>query len=633
MIDAFFTAAAFDTHMQRTHYIDPSVLNDMVGQRVTLCGWVENVRELHRDRLLFIKMRDIRGSVQIVFDADNNPSIIAPGSNVLQAARETTVESVISVSGTLRHRPPEMVNKAMETGSIELVVERYSLLSRAQQLPFQFINAEENVRLLHRYLDLRRPQLQRRLMMRSDALSAVKGYFHGRGFLEVETPTLFKSTPEGAREFLVATRHRGKFYALTQSPQQYKQLLMMGGLDRYFQIARCYRDESGRLDRQPEFTQIDVEMSFITQEDIYSLIEGLLGELWRRVLGVDIGAPFQRMPYGQVMERYGVDKPDLRLGMEIENVKDVFVDCKSDILRNLALSDSGHIFAFNARGLGSHASRKQMNDMQEEAKRAGAQGLITIKVHSGQKFSGPISEHLSPEEQKLLCDRLQLQDGDLLIICGGNDWENTLTPLGRVRILCGSLLQQHGILNLDPRDFRFLWVTDFPLFERSEEGQAGLFEGAGETALASMHHPFTAPHPDDMERLHTDPLSVRGQHYDIVLNGFEIGGGSIRIHDAQLQQHILQNMLRLGPERTKERFSHLLEAMSYGCPPHGGIALGFDRLMILLCQAVERSSQQLSLRDVIAFPKTATGNELMSNSPSTVEDALLKELHIQIKDE
>jgi aspartyl-tRNA synthetase len=614
----------FGDNYKRSHYCADVSKEELIGQYVQLNAWVENIRHLSQN-LIFLVLRDRSGKVQVVYQATDgvNDSLIAK-------LNELAVESVVFVRGQVRKRPGININETMLTGSYEIVLNDLVVLNEAIPLPLQLANAQDEELLLkYRYLEMRRPQLLNNLKIRSQALGIVRDYFvKDNGFLEIETPTLFKSTPEGAREYLVPTRHKGKFYALTQSPQQYKQLLMMGGVDKYFQIARCYRDETGRGDRQPEFTQIDLEMSFITQQDIYNLIEGIMKRLWKEILNVEVQTPFPHMKYKDALETFGSDKPDTRFGMQFVNVSEMFVQeqCGIGPINDTVQNPTGIIYAFKASKGARAFSKDSISTLQSEAKQKSKGTIYAYKY----PFSKSFSDKLTENQKHLLKEKLQLEDEDLVVFGFGTNWSQTLNALGRARLLVKKEMEEKQLLKLDPKQYNFLWVVDFPMFETEEGGQAGLETSQG---LSSMHHPFTAPHPDDIKYLidengnmstnFNDVTKVRGLHYDIVLNGVELGGGSIRIYNAALQRHVLQNILQLGEQRTQERFQHLLDALSYGAPPHGGIALGFDRLVAMLCHAN-------NIRQVLAFPKTATGNEPLSQAPSDVDEQQLKELHLKI---
>ncbi|MFM7816895.1 MAG: aspartate--tRNA ligase, partial [Verrucomicrobiota bacterium] len=454
-------------------------------------------------------------------------------------------------------------------------------------------------------------EMIRNLRTRSKVAIATRSYMDDQGFLEVETPTLFKSTPEGAREFLVPNRREpGTFYALPQSPQQFKQILMVGGVERYFQLARCYRDEDLRADRQPEFTQVDIEMSFIDREDIYALIEGLLKRVWKTALGMDIPTPFKRIAFEEALNRWGIDKPDTRFGMELVDFTDDFRTSSFKVFAG-AVANGGVVKALNAKGLAG-ATQGQIETMTEYAKSFGAKGLAFIKVENGE-WKSPIVKFFTDAEKAALTTKLGIEEGDLILFAA-DQWLNACEILGKIRLYCAEVLKAQGKLVIDPNRFDFLWVVDFPLLNYDKEMNRWY----------SSHHPFTAPVAEDIPLLTSDPKKVRGQHYDIVVNGVELGGGSIRIHQPEVQRTIFQDILAIPAEETQLRFGYMLEAFQYGAPPHGGIALGFDRMIAILCGTQ-------SIRDVIAFPKTAKGVDLMTASPSTVTGRQLRDLHLEVK--
>lgn len=594
--------------MKRTHHCNELRL-EHVGQRVTLCGWVHSRRDL--GGVVFIDVRDREGRTQVVFD----PSLV--GQELVDRASGLRPESVIRVSGSVRKRPEGTDNPKIATGQVEVLADTLDLFNTADVLPFPIddpaiaAQVSEELRLRYRYLDLRRPEMLRNLRVRHKAAFVTRQYMEEQGFIEVETPTLFKSTPEGAREFIVPCRTQpGLFYALPQSPQQFKQILMVAGIERYFQLARCYRDEDLRADRQPEFTQIDIEMSFVEREDIYALIEGLLKRIWKEVLGVDIPTPFPRMSYREAMNRFGTDKPDTRFGLELVDLTEDFRGSAFRVFAG-AVAAGGVVKALNAKGLAC-VTQGQMETMTQLARSFGLKGLAYIKVENGE-WKSPIVKFFTEQEKAALQTKLHIEEGDLVLFAA-DQWELACEVLGRIRLYAAELLTQMGRLSIDPDRYDFCWIEDFPLLSYDKENQRWY----------SSHHPFTAPVPEDIPLLRTDPHRVRGQHYDIVLNGVELGGGSIRIHQPEIQKLIFEEVLKIPPEETKLRFGYMLEAFRYGAPPHGGIALGFDRLCAILCKTP-------SIRDVIAFPKTAKGTCLMTDSPSTVSPKQLKELHIEVK--
>ncbi|HTB84591.1 MAG TPA: aspartate--tRNA ligase [Candidatus Sulfotelmatobacter sp.] len=600
--------------MKRTHHCN-ELRPAHIGQTVTLSGWVHSRRDL--GGLIFIDIRDREGRTQTVFD----PSDLS--KELFAQAAALRSECVISLTGKVRHRPEGTNNAKIPTGEVEVGVQSLEVLNMADVLPFQIDDPEaaakvaEDTRLQYRYLDLRRPEMARNLRLRSKVAIATRSYMDEQGFLEVETPTLFKSTPEGAREFLVPNRREaGTFYALPQSPQQFKQILMVAGVEKYFQLARCYRDEDLRADRQPEFTQVDIEMSFIDREDIYTLIEGLLKRVWKTALNIDVPVPFKRLSFEEALNRYGIDKPDTRFGMELVDFTAEFKGSKFGVFAK-CIDAGGVVKAINTRGLAG-ATQGQIETMTETAKGFGAKGLAYIKVEKGAdgatvEWKSPIVKFFSDAEKQALTTKLQIQEGDLILFAA-DQWLNACEILGKIRLYCADVLKTQGKLVIDPHQFNFLWVVEFPLLGFDRE----------QNRWYSSHHPFTAPVAEDVPLLKTDPKKVRGQHYDIVVNGVELGGGSIRIHQPDVQKTIFEELLAIPPEETKLRFGYMLEAFRYGAPPHGGIALGFDRLCAILCGTT-------SIRDVIAFPKTAKGTDLMTSSPSSVSAKQLRELYIEVK--
>ncbi|MBL9137694.1 MAG: aspartate--tRNA ligase [Verrucomicrobiales bacterium] len=594
--------------MKRTHHCS-ELRPAHAGQTVTLEGWVHSRRDL--GGVLFLDLRDREGRTQTVFD----PSDL--NAAVFDRATRLHSESVIRVTGRVRPRPAGTENAKIPTGQVEVMATGLEVLNDAEILPFSVDDPEvankvnEELRLKHRYLDLRRPEMIRNLRLRSKVAMATRAYMDEHGFLEVETPTLFKSTPEGAREFLVPNRREpGTFYALPQSPQQFKQILMVAGVERYFQLARCYRDEDLRADRQPEFTQVDIEMSFIEREDIYALIEGLLKRVWKTALGMEIPGPFRRISFEEALNRYGIDKPDTRFGMELVDFTEEFRASAFKVFAG-AIANGGVVKALNAKGLAC-ATQGQIETMTEYAKSFGAKGLAYIKVEGGE-WKSPIVKFFSPAEKQALTSKLGIEEGDLVLFAA-DQWLNACEILGKIRLYCADVLKQQGKLSIDPARFDFLWVVDFPLLSYDKELNRWY----------SSHHPFTAPVAEDIPLLKQDPKKVRGQHYDIVVNGVELGGGSIRIHQPDVQRTVFEEILQIPPEETQLRFGYMLEAFRYGAPPHGGIALGFDRLCAILCGTT-------SIRDVIAFPKTAKGTCLMTESPSPVTPRQLKELYLEVK--
>ena len=594
--------------MKRTHHCN-ELRPANIGQPVTLSGWVHSRRDL--GGLIFIDIRDREGRTQTVFDPSDLPK------ELFERAASLRSECVVQVTGKVRQRPAGTNNPRIPTGEIEVAVSGLDLLNGAEVLPFPVDDPEvaskvnEELRLKYRYLDLRRPEMARNLRLRSKVANATRFFMEEQGFLEVETPILFKSTPEGAREFLVPNRREpGTFYALPQSPQQFKQILMVAGVERYYQLARCFRDEDQRADRQLEFTQIDIEMSFIDREDIYQLVEGLLKRIWKTALNLDLVTPFKRMPFQEAVNRYGIDKPDTRFGMEIEDFTEEFRGSAFKVFSG-TVANQGVVKALNAKGMAG-ATQGQMDAMTELAKSFGAKGLAFIKVEGGE-WKSPIVKFFNEAEKSALTKKLRIEEGDLILFAA-DQWLSACEILGRIRLYCADILKAQGKLHIPSDQFDFLWVIDFPLLSFDKE----------QNRWYSSHHPFTAPVPEDVPFLKSEPKKVRGQHYDIVVNGTELGGGSIRIHQPELQKTVFEEVLQIPPEETRLRFGYMLDAFRYGAPPHGGIALGFDRLLAILCGTP-------SIRDVIAFPKTAKGTCLMTETPTTVSPRQLRDLHLEVK--
>jgi aspartyl-tRNA synthetase len=567
------------------------------GQTVQLCGWV--CRRRDHGGLIFADLRDRYGVTQIVID----PSSMGEDG---EAVRSVRLEYVVRVEGTVSARPPGMVNASLETGEIEVRVRRLRVLAKASPMPFQIegpIEASEDIRLTYRYLDLRRPELQRNLSLRSRLTKVTRDILVSKGFLEVETPLLTRRTPEGARDYLVPSRiHAGKFYALPQSPQLYKQLLMFGGLDRYFQIARCFRDEDLRADRQPEFTQIDVEMSFVEERDLMGVTEELFVEIFGQLFGTEIQRPFPCMTYSDAMERFGTDRPDLRFSMDIVDFSSCFGSTTFQVIR-AALDSGGRVRGLVVRG-GARYSRKDLSGFEADARKGGARGLLWLKSREGE-WAGSMGSHLTEEELRAILDIGNVEQGDLVLLVAGPDKVTGLS----LDILRRGLAAREGLC---PKDtYRFVWVLDPPLFEVSEE----------DGSLTSVHHPFTSPRDEHITSMERSPLGTLARAYDIVLNGVELGGGSIRIHDRALQERVFR-VLGMEEAEYRDKFGFLLEALEYGSPPHGGIALGLDRIVMMVAGAG-------SLREVIAFPKTTAAQGLMEGSPSGISDKELVELHIR----
>ncbi|MED3842304.1 aspartate--tRNA ligase [Geobacillus stearothermophilus] len=584
--------------MERTYHCG-EVPETAVGERVVLKGWVQKRRDL--GGLIFIDLRDRTGIVQVVASPDVSAEALA-------AAERVRSEYVLSVEGTIVARAPETVNPNIATGRIEIQAERIEIINEAKTPPFSIsddTDAAEDVRLKYRYLDLRRPVMFQTLALRHKITKTVRDFLDSERFLEIETPMLTKSTPEGARDYLVPSRvHPGEFYALPQSPQIFKQLLMVGGVERYYQIARCFRDEDLRADRQPEFTQIDIEMSFIEQKDIMDLTERMMAAVVKAAKGIDIPRPFPRITYDEAMSRYGSDKPDIRFGLELVDV--------SEIVRNSAfqvfartVKEGGQVKAINAKGAASRYSRKDIDALGEFAARYGAKGLAWLKAE-GDELKGPIAKFFTDEEQAALRRALAVEDGDLLLFVA-DEKAIVAAALGALRLKLGKEL---GLI--DEAKLAFLWVTDWPLLEYDEE----------EGRYYAAHHPFTMPVRDDIPLLETNPGAVRAQAYDLVLNGYELGGGSLRIFERDVQEKMFR-ALGFSEEEARRQFGFMLEAFEYGTPPHGGIALGLDRLVMLL-------AGRTNLRDTIAFPKTASASCLLTEAPGPVSDKQLEELHLAV---
>ncbi len=565
-----------------------------VGESVKLYGWASKVRNL--GGIIFIDLRDRSGLMQLVINPENKCYDIA-----------TTIKSeyVISVSGNINKR--SSVNSNLATGEIEVVVDSIQILSKSREIPFEISDnttALEDTRLKYRYLDLRRDSLKHNLEVRHKITMATRNYLDKLSFLEVETPVLCKSTPEGARDYLVPSRvNKGSFYALPQSPQLFKQLLMVGGIERYFQIAKCFRDEDLRADRQPEFTQIDVEMSFVDEEDVMNVAEGLVKDIFKSVKGIELESPFMRMKYDDAINKYGSDKPDLRFGMELNDITDILKNNESNLFKGV-IDNNGIINAIVVKGLADSYSRKKLDSLTEFVKKYKAGGLAYIKISD--EVTGSIVKLLSEEEINNLKSSLKLDNGDLVLIVMGSK-KIVKTSLGALRI---KIARDENLI--DNSSYKVLWVTDFPSFEWSEE----------EGRFLSLHHPFTMPKDSDVDKLLTDKENCYSKAYDVVINGYEAGGGSIRIHDEAIQEKMFE-ALELTKEEVDDKFGFFVDALKYGTPPHGGFALGLDRMTMLLCNTD-------NIRDVIAFPKTASASDLMSNCPNSVSDKQLEELGISV---
>ena len=575
------------------------VNNTMIGNTVTVMGWVQKSR--NKGGIIFVDLRDRSGILQVIFEEANCGKISFAKAEKLRS------EFVVAITGEVAKRGGA-VNENLATGDIEVIAKDIRILAEADTPPFPIeenSKTKEDLRLKYRYLDLRRPDLQKNIMMRSKVTTLVRSFMADEGFIEIETPTLCKSTPEGARDYLVPSRiHPGEFYALPQSPQIYKQLLMCSGYDRYFQIARCYRDEDLRADRQPEFTQIDMELSFVDVDDVIDVNERLLAKLFKEVIGVDVQLPIQRMTYKEAMERFGSDKPDLRFGMELCDVTDVVKNCEFVVFKN-AIEAGGSVRGINAEGQGA-MPRKKIDALVDFAKGYGAKGLAYIAIHEDGTMRSSFAKFMKDEEMQALVEKMQGKPGDLLLFAADKS-KLVYDVLGALRL---EIANQLGLLKKD--EYRFVWITEFPLLEWSEE--LGRYQ--------AMHHPFTMPMEEDLQYIESDPGRVRAKAYDIVLNGTEIGGGSVRIHQDDIQEMMFK-ALGFTMERAYDQFGFLLNAFKYGVPPHAGLAYGLDRLVMLM-------AKEDSIRDVIAFPKVKDASCLMSEAPNTVDAKQLEELGIEI---
>lgn len=585
--------------MLRTHNCG-ELRREVAGKEVTLCGWVDSTRD--HGGGVFVDLRDRYGKTQVVFSPENGVDLVAEGQKLRS-------EDVIQVTGCVALRPENTANPKLATGEIELRGTRLIVLNKAKTPPFtpnQMDLPSEEMRLKHRYLDLRRPEMQQTLLLRSRIIKGMRDYFEEHQFVDVETPILGRSTPEGARDYLVPSRvHPGNFYALPQSPQLYKQLLMVAGYDRYVQVARCFRDEDLRADRQPEFTQLDLEMSFVETDDVVGIIDGLVAKLAKELLGLDVKLPLPRMTYDEAMRRFGHDAPDLRFGMEIVDCTDLAKRCDFRVFRGVA-DEGGHIRAINAKGAAGKYSRKDLDLLTDYVKQDfGAKGLAWFRCEPDGKLWSPIAKQFSEAWLTELSQRMSAEPGDLMLFIA-DEWGVSCKALNGLRRRLGAELKLY-----EPGQMHFSWVVEFPMFEFDNE----------EKRWVAMHHPFTAPRPQDLAMLNTEPGKARAQAYDLVINGSEAGGGTIRIHDRATQQQVF-NLLGIDEAAAQSRFGFLLDALQFGAPPHGGIALGIDRWVMLF-------SGKDNIRDCIAFPKTQKAADLMSDAPNVVEKKQLDELGIR----
>lgn len=584
--------------MRRTHHCYELGAED-IGKEVVLMGWVQRRRD--HGGVIFVDLRDREGITQVVFNPEVN-------EEVHKKAHAIRSEYVLALRGKVDPRPDGMINPNIKTGHIEIMVSDLKILNDAETPPFMIedrIDVSENLRLKHRYLDLRRPSIQKNIIIRHKASAAIRNYLNDLGFLDLETPILTKSTPEGARDYLVPSRvNPGQFYALPQSPQLFKQLFMISGFDRYYQIVRCFRDEDLRADRQPEFTQIDMEMSFVGEEDLMNISEGMMKNVFKEILGKDLNLPFQRLTYDESVSRYGLDKPDIRFGLELKDLSDIVEGSGFKVFSNV-VKNGGVVKAINVKG-GINFSRKELDDMTAFVAIYRAKGMAWIKVKED-GWQSPIAKFFSDEEKQAMKERLDMEPGDLIVF-GADSSKIVNESLGHLRNHLGKKL---NLINED--EYAFTWVTHFPMFEYDET----------EKRYQALHHPFTAPFEEDYDKLESDPLNIKSRAYDLVLNGFEIGGGSIRIHQMEIQEKVFSALGMEAPEY-EDKFGFLLEALKSGAPPHGGIAFGFDRLVMLLCG-------ESSIRDIIAFPKTQKASCLMTNAPSDAAKAQLDELALKIR--
>ena len=589
------------TGLNRSHMCG-DINEKMAGEKVTVMGWVQRRRDL--GQLIFIALRDRTGIVQAVADGNSEKA-------VFEKAETIRSEFVVAITGTVALRTEENINENMKTGKIEILAEDLRILSESETTPFQIeenITVNDELRLKYRYLDLRRPNIFRNIKLRHNVTHVVRDFLDKEGFLEIETPMLTRSTPEGARDYLVPSRvHPGNFYALPQSPQLFKQLLMVSGMDRYFQIARCFRDEDLRADRQPEFTQIDMELSFIDIDDILDINERLIKRVFKEVLNVDVPTPFRRMTWKEGMERFGSDKPDMRFGMELKNITDIVKGTDFAVFKN-AIEAGGSVRAINANGCGK-MPRKQIDQLVEFVKTYKAKGLAWIVVNEDGSIKSQIAKFFTDEKMAEIVAAMDAKPGDLILICADKD-KIVFDSLGALR------LEMARRLDLTrPDDYHFLWITEFPMFEWDEE----------EGRWSAEHHPFTSPMDEDLDLIETDPGKMRAKAYDMVLNGVELGGGSIRIHRQDIQKKIFE-LLGFTDEEAENKFGFLLTAFKYGVPPHGGLAFGLDRMVMLMAGAS-------TIRDVIAFPKVKDASCLLTDAPNVVDKAQLDELEIAVKEE
>ncbi len=583
--------------IKRTHYCG-DLRAENIDENVSLCGWVWHWRD--HGGVIFIDVRDRTGHSQLVFDPQVNQELY-------KLANELRSEFCIGIVGKVRSRPEGTENPNMPTGQVEILVSELTIFSESETPPFpldEHVEVGEDIRLKYRYLDLRRPVLRDHVIFRSRTAQAVRNYFSGNGFIEVETPVLSKSTPEGARDFLVPSRiNPGQFFALPQSPQLYKQLCMVAGLDRYFQIVKCFRDEDQRADRQPEFTQIDLEMSFITPEDIYAVMEGMIKTLWKDLLDIEVETPFPRIPYWESMERFGIDRPDIRFDMELKDLCDIGSESDFKVFRSI-VENGGKISGICVKG-GASFSRKDIDNLTSEAAIYGAKGLAWMKV-TDNGLESNIVKFFSEGLQKKLIERFNAESGDLLLFVADQK-EVVYASLAHLRLHIAGKQELY-----DPNENKFIWVVDFPMFENDDQGNP-----------TPLHHPFTSPYIEDLDLLETDPLKIRSMAYDMVLNGIEIGGGSIRIHQRDVQSRVFR-VLGINEEQAKEKFGFLLDALKFGAPPHGGLAFGFDRMIMLMLK-------EPNIREVIAFPKNQRAQAVMEGAPSSVDPDQVRDLGLRLK--